>query len=67
MDYQLLSEWMINPYQTGLLNHHPNGLSAAIQMYDQPLSNRIINHHPNGLSATIQMDDQPLSNRIINH
>ena len=50
-----------------IINHHPNGLSAAIQMDDQPLSNRIINHQPYALSAAIQMNDHPLSNRIINH
>ena len=44
-----------------IINHHPNGLSAAIQMDDQPLSNKIINHLPYGLSAAIQMDDKPVS------
>ena len=76
MDYQLLSKWMINLYQTGLSTTIQMDLSAAIEMDDQPLSNRIINLHPNGLSAAIQMDYQLLipggwsillSNMMINH
>ena len=55
------------PLTNRIINHHPNGLSAAIQMDNQLLANRFINHHPNELSAAIQMDDQPLSNRFVNH
>ena len=52
--------------QIGLINHHPNGLSSAIQMDDKPVSNKVIHHQPNGLSAAIQMDYQPLSKWMIN-
>ena len=57
-----------------VINHHLNGLSAAIQMDDKPVSNRIIttiqmDYQPvsKWIISYYQMDDQPLSNRIINH
>ena len=49
------------PLSNRIINHLPNGLSAAIQMDDKPVSNRIINKYPNGLSAAIQIDYQLLS------
>ena len=41
------------PVSNRIINHHPNGLSAAIQMDDKPVFNRVI--------TTIQMDYQQLS------
>ena len=49
------------PLSNRIINHQPNGLSAAIQMDDKP---RIINQI--GLSTTIQIDYQPLSKWMIN-
>ena len=46
------------PLSNRIIKHHPNGLSAAIQMDDQPLSK--------GISTTFQMDYQPLSKWMIN-
>ena len=40
MDYQPLSKWMINLYETEL--------STTIQMDYQPLSKYIISYYPNG-------------------
>ena len=52
MDYQLLSKWMINLYQTGL--------STTNQLDYQPLYKWMINLYQIGISTTFQMDYQPL-------
>ena len=47
------------PLSNRIINHLPNGLSAAIQMDDKPVSNRVI--------TTNQMDHQQLSKWIISY
>ena len=46
------------PLSNRIINHLPNGLSAAIQMDDKPVKI--------GLSTTIQMDYQPKSKWMLN-